>query len=228
MIAFLRPLNNYGVTMNLALRHHEEQKLIARNVVAELSPLWLILDFHKLEETTPSWLKATRPIIERGYLISQYVAAEFVKNYRRAELPDANPLQIDIPNPFGAFGFHPKPDRKTSMRIMVSMKVNGPLWVAHNTSPGVTEMKAAELMAGGMSKSAGAAVRLVLNGGRGMVRMLVSADRRARGVVGVADEEACANCQFLTNPILKSDGVRKMDAVAVGHDFCNCSAKPIY
>lgn len=209
-------------------QHHQEQKLIARNVIAELVPLWMILDVHDLKGTTPSWLKAVRPVIERGFLTSQYVAAEFVKNYRRAALPDSEPLDINIPNPFGLIGEPIVPDGEISIRILVSMKITGPLWVANNSTPGITERKQAQVMQDGLSKSAGAATRLVLNGGRGMVRMLVDLDDRATGVVGVADPDACASCRFLTKPIMKSEGKRKMDAVAVGHDFCTCSAAPLY
>lgn len=214
--------------MELISRHHQEQKLIARNVLAELVPLWLILDVHDLKGTTAPWLKAVRPVIERGFLTSQYVAAEFVKNYRRAVLPQSEPLDIEVPNPFGLIGEPVVPDRELSIRILVSMKITGPLWVANNSTPGITEQKQAQVMEGGMSKSAGAATRITLNGGRGMVRMLVDADQLATGIVGVADPEACESCRFLTKPIMKSDGKRKMDAVAVGHDFCTCSAAPLY
>ena len=215
--------------MELSRRHHEEQKLIARNVVAELDPIWQILKFHDLNKSTGPWLKAARPIIERGYLTSQYVAAEFVKNFRAENFPGEEPLDVEVPNPLGAFGFHPRPDRDTAIRIMVSMKVTGPVWVMQNSQREWTdEQQIAQVMRDGFSKSTGAAIRLVLNGGRGMVRMMVGADRLARGVVGVADADACTSCQFLTRPVMKSDGVRKMNAVVVGHDFCTCSANPVY
>jgi hypothetical protein len=212
----------------LVLQHHEEQKLIARNLVAQLDPLWGILNFRDLKATTSPWLKAVRPAIERAYLTSQFVAAEFVKNYRRVELPDADPLQLDVPNPLGLLGDVVVPDRQISIRIMVSMKVTGPVWMSNQTIPNMTDQQISEVVRAGFSKSSGAAIRLVLNGGRGMVRTMVDADPLAVGVAGVADEGACRSCKFLTNPIMKSDGSRKMDAVAVGHDFCNCSARVIY
>lgn len=207
--------------MELVQRHHESQKLIARNAVAELEPLWGMLDFHALEETTADWLKATRPVLERNYLVSQFVAAEFVNAHRASILSVAEPL-IVLPNPLGAF-VTPTVDRKVSLGFMISMKVTGPLHVA-KLMPAPQE----EAMRAGLSKSSGAAVRLVLNGGRGMVRFLADHDDAAVGVAGVADETACESCQFLTTPILKRDGARKMDAVAIGHDFCRCSARLVY
>lgn len=197
-------------------------------MVAELAPLWLILDFNNLKGTTAPWLKAVRPVIERGYLTSQYVAAEFVKNYRRVELPDSDPLGVDVPNPLGMFTDIPIPDRQVQVKIMVSMQVTGPVWMASNSFPKMTYQDMQDIKERGFSKSTGAATRLVLNGGRGMVRTLVDADEMAQGIAGVADEDSCESCRFLTKPIMKSDGKRKMDAVAVGHDFCTCSAKPVY
>jgi hypothetical protein len=214
--------------MDLASLHHQEQKLIARNVVDQLEPVWNVLNPHELVRDTSQWLKMVRPIVERGFLASQYVAAEFVKNYRSTQLIGAKPLDLGEPDPLGPFGMHKKADRDVSLKIMVSMKVTGPGWVIGRSFQGMTPDDTSDLMKRGFSKSTGAATRIVLNGGRGVVLDLVQADDLARGVAGVADSTACNGCLFLTDPIMKSDGKRKMNAIAVGHDFCNCSAIPIY
>ncbi len=212
----------------IVLRHHREQKLIAQNVIAQLHPLWRILDFHNLHDTTGDWLKVVSPVIEQGHLTSQYVAARFVNSYRSSLFPAAPTISLEVPNPLGLFGTSMIPDRKTRVRVMVSMKVTGPVWLVQNSFPNMTELDQAELMERGFSKSSGAAIRLVLNGGRGLVRLAADADPMAKGVVGVADEDSCDSCQFLTKPILKTAGARKMDAISVGHDFCKCSASLIY
>lgn len=204
--------------------HHANQKLIARNVVAELQPLWGILDFHALEESTPDWLRAVRPVIERGFLVSQYTALEFVKSYRQAVLPSADPLDFHLPNPLGLFGSQPIPDREVSVKIMVSMKVTGPVHVAHQTG----SMPQEDALYAGFSKSSGAATRLVLNGGRGMVRQMADVDSAAVGIAGVVDPESCDICRALDKTFYKTDGPRAMDRVAVGHDFCRCSATLVY
>lgn len=213
------------MTDEIVLRHHAAQKLIGRQMISELAPLWEILRFHDLQESTGPWLKTVRPVIERGYLTSQYVAAEFVRNYRAALFPSAEPLAIDLPpNPLGLFGSQMIQDREAQLRIMVSMKVTGPVYVAKQMP-----MEESAAMAQGFSKSSGAATRLVLNGGRGMVRLLADADQLAVGVQSVADEDSCASCRLLASrPILKTEGTRKMHAVAVGHDYCKCSAQLVY
>lgn len=213
---------------HLVASHHNSQKMIALQAVAELAPLWGILDFHDLPGTTADWLRAVRPAIERHLLMSQYVAAEFVKNYRSVRFPHVAPLEVEFPHPLGVFGEPMVPDRDTQIRIMVSQKVTGPVWVAKNTSPGVDELQIQDLMARGFSKSTGAAIRVILNGGRGTVRMMADLDDLAVGVAGVADETSCDSCKFVTKPILKVDGARKMDAVAIGHDFCTCTARLVY
>lgn len=208
----------------IVARHHEEQRLIVRNMVAELQVLWGILDFHDLNSTTADWLKAVRPVVERGYLTSQYVAARFYNSHRAASLPSAPPMNLDLPNPLGFFGTSMIPDRDTQLRIMVSMKVTGPGHL-YKLMP----MDEAEAMEKAFSKSSGAATRIALNGGRGMVVAAANADPHARGVVGVAGENSCESCSFLASrPILKTEGLKKMGAVAVGHDFCTCSAAPIF
>lgn len=214
----------------LVAMHHEEQKLLVRNVVAELAQLWPLLDFHNLKGTTAPWLKAVRPIIEKGYLTSQYVAAQFVNSYRSAVLPVAEPLNVNVPNPFGALGVVAPADRDTQLRIMVAMKVTGPGWMIKNSRPGMTEDQVPQIMRDGFSKSTGAATRIVLNGGRGMVRTFLDADPEAIGIQAVADDDACRACTTLAETPLMKDkhSSRQLDAVAVGHDFCTCSAKLIY
>lgn len=213
------------MSLELVNRHHQQQKLIAVNVIAELHPLWSLLDFHDLVGSTPNWLRASRSVVERGFLTSQYVAAEFVKSYRSAILPHASPLDIQMPSPLGIFGTPAIPDPDIRLRIMVSLKVTGPVYVG-NLMP----MEETEAMAKGFSKLSGAATRLVLNGGRGMVRLMAGADPEAVGVIGVNDDDnACDSCKFLsTHPMMKADGGRKMDLVAVGHDYCKCSARPVF
>lgn len=208
--------------MELVNRHHREQKLIAAQVVAQLHPLWGLLDFHNLESTTENWLRAVHPVVERGYLTSQYVAAEFARNYRRAVIPDAEPMQVSLPNPLGVFSQPIIPDGNTQAKILVAMRVTGPLHVAK-----LMPMDQREAMYRGFSKSSGAATRLTLNGGRGMIRLLAGADRYAKGVAAVVDENACSICKPKATPALKDDPAA-MDAVAVGHDFCRCSARIVY
>lgn len=199
-------------------------------MVGELEPLWNILDFHRLKETTAPWLKAVRPVVERGYLTSQYVAAEFVKASRTVAHLDAPKLEVDVPNPLGPFGFHHPADKRTQLGIAVAMKVTGPGSVYANSSPGMTEEQIPEILKTGFSKSSGAAIRIVLNGGRGMVRTMVEADPIAKGVQSMADPDSCDSCRFLAEyPLLKGvHTAKQMDAVAIGHDHCTCSAYPIF
>lgn len=216
--------------MDLVALHHENQKLIARNLVAELGPLFGILDFHDLRGTTADWLKAVRPVVEKGFLVSQYTAAQFYLNYRSTVVPSAEPLDVEVPNPLGAFGVTVEPDRHVRMVIMVAMKVTGPVHMAENSHPGMSVEDIPEIAQDALLKSSGAAVRIALNGGRGMVRTMVDADPLSKGVRSVADEDACDSCRFLASRVLLKGQAteRQMNAVAVGHDWDRCSVSPIF
>jgi hypothetical protein len=204
--------------MDMASHHHEEQKHIARSVVIELVPAWEILDFNDLKRTTAPWLKMARPIVESAFRKSQNVAAEFVKSYRNFQLN--GPPDMDFAAPVS--------DRQMSLKIMASMTVTGPVWMAKRSLPGMDLNTIPQIRRDGFSKSVGAVTRLVLNGGRGVVLDLVQLDPLAKGIAAIADLDACNGCQFLTTPIMKSAGIKRMAAVSVGHDFCNCSAIPVY
>jgi hypothetical protein len=209
---------------DLTLRHHQEQLLIARNVIAEMAPVWGILSPADLQGTTGDWLKAVRPIIERGYLTSQYVAAEYARNSRSRTFPHATPLDIgDIPNPYGAFGTPVIPDRDTQLRIMVSMKVTGPVHVQK-----LMPMDETEAMAKGFSKSCGAATRLVLSGGRNILVLIAGADQLASGVQRVVSDTACEGCKARTGPVPKVAGQDAMAMAVACHDFGTCSGKIVY
>ena len=203
--------------MDMVSHHHEEQKHIARSVAIELHPAWEILDFNDLKRTTAPWLKIARPIVEGALRKSQNVAVEFVKGYRNSQF---NAPDMDFAAPVS--------DRQTSLKIMASMTVTGPVWMAKRSYPGMDLNTIPQIRRDGFSKSVGAVTRIVLNGGRGVVLNMVLNDPLARGVAAVADPDACNGCLFLTTPIMKSAGIKRMNAVSVGHDFCTCSAKPIY
>jgi hypothetical protein len=204
--------------VDLTAYHHDEQKRIARWVVSELSQAWLLLDFSELKETTTPWLKSASPMVEQGRLMSASAAVEFVKLSRSAARPGADELITP----------EPTLTRERRLKIAASLTVTGPVWVAQHSQPGMSRDDIPKIMQAGFSKASGAVVRMVLNGGRGAVRDLVLEDRLTRGIVGIADPDACKSCLFLTKPIMKSAGMRKINAVSVGHDFCTCSAKPIY
>lgn len=213
----------------LVAHHHAAQRLIAHQTIGELSYYWDILDFHDLDRTTAPWLKVVRPVIEKGYLVSQYTASEFVKDWRRHLNPAADPLELDVPNPLGAFGFIQPAPREAQVKIMVSMKVTGPVWLKRNSFEGMTADDIADVRARGFSKVAGSATRLVLSGGRGLVRMAVDIDPLAKGVRSIVSEGSdCKSCQRKASMVFPKSSPQAMDAITQCHDFDTCSAAIVY
>jgi len=214
----------------LVYRHLQAQRLLARNTVAELALYWPQIDIDNIRGSTAPWLKSIRPVIERGYLTSQYLAAEFYKNYRRQVLPNAEPFVLDVPNPFGAFGVHQPAPRDTQMKIMVSQKVTGPDWVENHTTGQEAYPEKQEILRNGFSKSSGSAIRLVLGGGRGLVLLAVLADPLAMGIQRVVDPQSdCTSCIAAgREPVLKSAGKERMWKAVAGHDFDACGSRPVF
>lgn len=210
----------------LISQHHREQGLIARNVIAQLNSLWGILDFHDLHGTQADWLKSVRPVVEQGYLTSQYVAAQFSQTYRDASFPNASPLDLDFPNPLGLFNGSMIQDKEVQLRIMVSMKVTGPDWITNNTLG--KEPDAADLMRRGFSKSSGAATRLTLSGGRNAMVLIAGADQLASGIERIVGDTACESCKSRPTAMDKTAGHDAMLQTVACHDFGNCTAAIIY
>ncbi|WP_018503074.1 VG15 protein [Parafrankia discariae] len=78
----------------------------------------------------------------------------------------------------------------------------------------------------GLVQAAGAASRLVLDGGRRTVDDTVRADPKARGWVRVTSGQPCAFCAMLASrgPAYKSDRTSRFQA----HDHCACTSEPVF
>ncbi|MEX5637411.1 hypothetical protein [Parafrankia sp. FMc2] len=84
----------------------------------------------------------------------------------------------------------------------------------------------AQARATGLVQAAGAAARLVLDGGRRTVDDTVRADPKAQGWVRVTSGQPCAFCAMLASrgPAYKSDRTSRFQA----HDHCACTSEPVF
>lgn len=207
----------------------DQQKLAASTVVA-LAPLWKILDFNHLDITQLAWVQAVAPVLERAYQESQRTAAEYVQSVKWAHIPTAAPLP-QISEPSAGIAKHFTPDPFPAASAQVSMLVTGPAEVKRQMpAPGGLAMDR------GLVASSGAAVRIVGDGGRGVVQKLVELDHQAKGYARVLDRKPCYFCAMLasrgavykehsfdtSNARFHGEGITKV------HDHCVCSLRPIY
>lgn len=173
----------------LAVKHQEEQQQIAAKTAAGLALLWGLLQFDKLDQTTPAWLHAVTLQVEPQFRASEDAAFRFVQGTKWAIEPLSEPLaKVDTVFPTRDF--------------QLAMRATGPAAIKKGTKTAFTapesnseplfrgvppevqqqnlERLADDLMAWGKLNSTGAAISQTLNGGRGEVQQLVVVDAEKR------------------------------------------------
>lgn len=183
----------------LTEQHRILQRRLAALTVAQMRQLWRLLDPENLPASSEDWLTATVAMIERNHAASAALSARYFVQFRQTEVRD------------GAFQLPPAPILNRE-QATTSLTVTGISRVAQG--------KAA------VDTAAAAAVRLVLNGGRGTLVDAVEADPVALGWIRVTDGDPCAFCALLASrgPTFKSQGSAGFQA----HDSCACTAEPVY
>lgn len=183
----------------LTEQHRILQRRLAALTVAQMRQLWRLLDPENLPASSEDWLTATVAMIERNHAASAALSARYFVQFRQTEVRD------------GTFQLPPAPILNRE-QATTSLTVTGISRVAQG--------KAA------VDTAAAAAVRLVLNGGRGTLVDAVEADPVALGWIRVTDGDPCAFCALLASrgPTFKSQGSAGFQA----HDSCACTAEPVY
>lgn len=69
-----------------------EQVAISQGFLAEFLALWDLLDVFDLDRTTPGWVRAVMALIELWRTISARSALDYYRDFRRLEVPDADPF----------------------------------------------------------------------------------------------------------------------------------------
>lgn len=77
----------------LAVKHQQEQTAIAARTAAGLAILWSLLQFDKLDETSPAWLHAVTLQVEEQFRISEQTSFDFVQGTKWAIEPLSEPLK---------------------------------------------------------------------------------------------------------------------------------------
>lgn len=192
-----------------AAAHREVQAGIAADTVAAMQAAWEVLDLRNLDVTFPRWFAAVRGIVAGNRLRSVEEAQRYYDTVRRlaglgplVAMPSVPPLDLAW--------------------LTASMLVTGPVTVKRSVAMGRTLPVAG---AAGMVASAGAAQRIVLDGGRSAVIDAARSDPHAHGWARIGSSDPCAFCAMLISrgPVYRSDTVGFR-----AHDSCRCSAEPIF
>lgn len=208
------------LAFRLAIEHQDEQQSIADKAAAGLALLWPLLQFDKLDATTPGWLHATTLQIEKQFRESEEAAFRYVQGAKWAVEPFSDPLK--------------KVETRFPIKdVQLAMRATGPAAIKRATQTAFTvpesdsgrllavdegdvpprglEELADRLLAWGKLNSTGAGVKHALNGGRGEVQQLVVVDateriknRQAIGWARFTEDSRTGPCYFCA--LLASQG----------------------
>lgn len=195
------------------------QLRLAAQVVAQMRSVWGLLDPEDLDATFERWLRVAVPVVRNNRAASARLAAAYIAAFRRAELGTLEGLPAVVAAPVDV------------RAVTTSLLVTGPWSVKKAMIRGVEVARAADVAE---ARSAAAAMRHVLDGGRETILPTVAADQRALGWARVASGNACAFCAMLASrgPVFSAASVRgDMFGPATAfeaHDGCQCGAEPVY
>lgn len=191
--------------------HRMAQLRLGAKVTAEMLGLARVLDPLDLDRSSERWLTAVVPLVELRRKASARLAANYLGTFRAMELGvtyRTAPLIVADDVPVKA--------------VATSMLVTGPVSIRAALRRGTPVGVAVRIAAG---RSAAAAMRHVLNGGRETVTQSTAADGEALGWARAPSGKACHFCAMLASrgPVFSDDTVHFR-----AHDGCSCAVEPVY
>lgn len=187
------------------------QLRLAAQTVAQMRAAWGLLDPADLDATFERWLRVAVPVVRSNRAASSRLAAAYVAAFRHAELGTTTGLPVVAAAPVDA------------KAVTTSLLVTGPWSIKKAMTRGVDLTQAVDVAE---ARSAAAAMRHVLDGGRDTILPTVAADRQALGWARVASASACAFCAMAASrgPEYGSEASANFEP----HDGCQCGAEPVY
>lgn len=201
-----------AVAAQLTEAHRVTQIRLGARTVAQLRAAWRLLDPADLDATYQQWLRVAIPIVRANRAMSARLAAAYLEAFRTAELGLAG-------GGFTAVLAAPV-DVKA---VTTSLLVTGPWSIKKAMTRAVPLGRAVDVAE---ARTAAAAMRHTLDGGRDTIVDSVAADRQALGWARVASAGACAFCAMVASrgPEFTSEASAQFRP----HDGCRCGAEPVY
>lgn len=194
--------------MNIAEAHRLAQLRLGARVVALMRAAFRILDPQDLDKTFVEWLATVEPIVANGRRLSaQMAAAYLIETRRKAVGFDGN----FVPT------LSSTPDARA---LRASLLVTGPVSIKNAMTRGVKLANAVDVAG---ARTAAAAMRHALDGGRETILETVRRDDRATGWRRLVSGRACKFCSSLEG-VVTGEQAAGFEA----HDGCSCSAEPVF
>jgi hypothetical protein len=195
----------------LTEQHRQAQLRLARSTTRQMSRLWQLLNPVELDATSRGWTNACLAMIDAQRVMSGALSSTYYSTFRLLEIGPGTPFTIAplAPTPLEA--------------IATSLRVTGPVAVKQATARGVP---LAQAMNTARARSAAAATRHSLNGGRDLIIDSVELDRQAIGWARVLSGGPCAFCALVASrgPVYTSERTADFEP----HDGCTCSVETVY
>jgi hypothetical protein len=194
--------------------HRRKQVAIATSADSEIRRAWRILDVDDIDGTRRAWERQMSGIIAKYHQVSQVQAAQYLSQYRLAELGttagQVNRVSLDL---------------ATDMAVL---DANGPQAFKKRIGQGQTPFQAQHAAQGLVMAQTR---KMILAGGRGLIRESGRADSRAIGWRRKSDGDPCTFCGMLVSrgPAYTSEA----KALAKGnedpyHPNCGCTVEIVY
>lgn len=190
--------------------HRRGQVAIGAKTVLAMGAASRLLDPADLDGSFEDWLTVVGQIVGANRAESSRLSTGYLRALRSLELEDDD-------------GFDPVlADDADRRGLSISMLVCGVISLRSNLARAMPLERAEEIAE---ERSAAAAMRWSLNGGRETITGTVRADPRAAGWQRVTSGKSCDFCSMLAGRgAVYGEDTADFEA----HDGCSCSAEPVY
>lgn len=185
--------------------HRQAQARLGVAAIAQLRAVFRLLDPKAVDATFERWLAVVTPIVAANRATSAQLAGAYLTAFKQIE--HGGPVDIVTASPADVAA------------LATSMLVTGPVAYKLAARRGVGLAQAATIAE---TRTSGAGMRFVLEGGRDTILNTLRSDGDAKGFVRVAAGNACAFCSELEGKHANSD------EAFPAHDHCSCTAEPVY
>jgi hypothetical protein len=195
-------------------RHRRTQVRLAVAADSDIRRAWQVLELGDIDGTRAQWLGRMIDIVRRYYKVSQSEAEVYLRRYRLAEIGTSSGV-VEAP--------------PADLRVAAGvLDAAGPQALKRQIGRGATESQAYLRIRGTFAAETH---KMILAGGRSLLRTTGAADPRAIGYRRVAAPGCCTFCGMLASrgPAYTSEAA----ALAKGnsnpyHAGCHCTVEIIY
>lgn len=198
----------------LTRAHQAAQAQATAQTVAELQALWPLLDWKRLDETWPLWMREVTKLVSRQRYVYQNLAVAYMKAFRAAsQIGGTQTIVLADP---ASQEWVEKAMKATAYLSLKSVAADG--------------LQTARQIEAAFVKTAGAVQRLSADAGRTTITRSLDADPLAIGYARVPRAGCCPFCALLATrgPVYKKETVLTASDGHRYHDHCHCTSEPLY